>query len=104
MKQLTDEFRERNITTLMNQLIDAKKHNFCNYYIVQKICYIVVELMTQNKDVCKLIQSDDQEIFYLGSQMLFNDYLDQYNELCENPKWEQLVLDTIKNYKYYVVI
>lgn len=104
MKQLTDEFRKRNITTLMNQLIDAKKYNFCNYYVVQKICYIVVELMTQNRDVCKLIQSDDQEIFYLGSQMLFNDYLDQYNELCENPKWEQLVLDTIKNYKYYVVI
>ena len=34
--------------------------------------------------------------------MLFEDYLDQYNRLCENLKWESLVSDTVKNYKYYI--
>ena len=53
------------------------------------------------KDVVKLILSNDNEIFRLGIQMLFEDYLDQYNQLCENPKWESLVSDTIKNYILY---
>jgi hypothetical protein len=34
--------------------------------------------------------------------MLFEDYLDQYNQLWENPRWESLVSDMIKNYKYYI--
>ena len=41
-------------------------------------------------------------MFRLGIQMLFEDYLDQYNQLCENSKWESLVSDIVKNYKYYV--
>lgn len=101
---LEDQSRGYNISTLLNQILDAKKHNFCNIHILEKIQYIVVELMYNKKDVAKLIQSDDNEIFHLGIQMLFEDYLDQYNQLCENPKWESLVSDTIKNYKYYIVI
>lgn len=102
--KLEDQFRDCDISTLLNQILDAKKHNFCNYHILQKIQYVVVELMCNKKDVIKLIQSNDNEIFYLGIQMLFEDYLDQYNQLCENPKWEGLVSDTIKNYKYYVCL
>ena len=82
----------------------AKKHNFCNVHIIEKIQHVVVELMYNKKDVAKLIQSDDNEIFHLGIQMLFEDYLDKYNQLCENPKWESLVSDTIKGYKYYVYL
>lgn len=96
-----DKFRGCDISTLLNQILDAKKHNFCNYFIVEKIQYVVVALMYIKKDVVKLIQSDDNEVFRLGIQILFEDYLDQYNKLCENPKWESLVSDTIKNYKYY---
>lgn len=92
------------VNTLLNQILDAKKHNFCNIHIVEKIRYIVVELMCNKKDIAKLIQSDDNEIFYLGIQMLFEDYLDQYNQLCENTKWESLVSDIIKEYKYYVCL
>ena len=58
--------------------------------------------MYNKKDVAKLIQSDDDEIFRLGTQMLFEDYLDQYNQLCENPKWESLVSDTIRCYIIFV--
>lgn len=101
---IENQFRDYKISTLLNQIIDAKKHNFCNYFIIEKIQYVVVELMNTKKDVAKLIQSDDNEIFYLGIQILFEDYLDQYNKLCENPKWESLVSDTIKNYKYYIEI
>jgi hypothetical protein len=97
-----DHFRGYDISTLLNQILDAKKHNFCNYFIIEKIQYVVVELMYNKKDVAKLIQSDDNEVFRLGIQMLFEDYLDQYNKLCENSKWESLVSDTIKNYKYYI--
>lgn len=100
--KLADEIRGYDISTLLSQILDAKKHNFCNIHILEKIQYIVVELMYNKKDVAKLIQSDDNEIFYLGVQLLFEDYLDQYNRLCENPKWESLVSDTIKNYKYYI--
>lgn len=99
-----DHFIGYDISTLLNQILDAKKHNFCNVYIIEKIQHIVVELMCNKKDIAKLIQSDDTEVFRLGTQMLFEDYLDQYNRLCENPKWESLVSDTIKNYKYYIVI
>ena len=102
--KLEDQFRGYDISTLLNQILDAKKHNFCNMHILEKIRYVVVELMYNKKDVAKLIQSDDNEIFYLGIQMLFEDYLDQYNQLCENPKWESLVSDTVKNYKYYVCL
>ena len=101
---LEDQSRGYNISTLLNQILDAKKHNFCNVHILEKIQYIVTELMYTKKDIAKLIQSDDNEIFRLGTQMLFEDYLDQYNQLCENHKWESLVSDTIKNYKYYIVI
>jgi hypothetical protein len=100
--KLEDQFRGYDISTLLNQILDAKKHNFCNIHIIEKIQYIIVELMYNKKDVAKLIQSDDNEIFRLGIQMLFEDYLDQYNQLCENPKWECLVSDMIKNYKYYI--
>ena len=100
--KIEDRFRGYDILTLLNQILDAKKHNFCNVHIIEKIQYIVVELMYNKKDVAKLIQSDDNEIFRLGIQMLFEDYLDQYNQLCENPKWERLVSDMIKNYKYYI--
>ena len=100
--KLEDRFRGYDISTLLNQILDAKKHNFCNYFIIEKIQHIVVELMYNKKDVAKLIQSDDNEIFRLGIQMLFEDYLDKYNQLCENPKWESLISDTIKNYKYYI--
>ena len=96
-----DKLRGYDITTLLNQILDAKKHNFCNIHILEKIQYIIVELMYNKKDVAKLIQSDDNEIFRLGIQMLFEDYLDQYNQLCENPKWESFVSDTIKNYILY---
>lgn len=102
--KLEDQFRGYDISTLLNQILDAKKHNFCNIHILEKIQYVVVELMYNKKDVAKLIQSDDNEIFRLGIQMLFEDYLDQYNQLCENPKWESLILDTIKTYKYYVYL
>ena len=102
--KLEDDFRGYDITTLLSQILDAKKHNFCNVHILEKIQYIVVELMYTKKDVAKLIQSDDNEIFRLGIQMLFEDYLDQYNQLCENTKWESLVSDIIKEYKYYVCL
>ena len=102
--KLEDQFRDHDISTLLNQILDAKKHNFCNIYILEKIRYVVVELMYNKKDVTKLIQSDDDEIFRLGIQMLFEDYLDQYNQLCENSKWESLVSDTIRCYKYYVCL
>ena len=102
--KLEDKFRGYDIPTLLSQILDAKKHNFCNIHIVEKIRYIVIELMYNKKDVVKLIQSDDNEVFYLGIQMLFEDYLDKYNQLCENPKWESLVSDIIKEYKYYVCL
>jgi hypothetical protein len=100
--KLEDQFRGYDISTLLNQILDAKKHNFCNIYIIEKIRHVVVELMYNKKDIAKLIQSDDNEIFRLGIQLLFEDYLDQYNQLCENSKWECLVSDMIKNYKYYI--
>lgn len=96
-----DRLRDDDIATLLNQILDAKKHNFCNIHILDKIRHVIVELMYNKKDVVKLIISDDNEIFCLGIQMLFEDYLDQYNQLCENPKWESLVSDTIKNYILY---
>ena len=102
--KLEDQFRGYDISTLLNQILDAKKHNFCNTHILERIRYVVVELMYNKKDVVKLIQSDDDEIFRLGIQMLFEDYLDQYNQLCENPRWESLVSNIIKNYKYYVCL
>ena len=97
-----DELRGYDIATLLSQILDAKKHNFCNIHILEKIQYVIAELMCNKKDIAKLIQSDDNEVFRLGIQMLFEDYLDKYNQLCENPKWESLVSDTVKNYKYYV--
>ena len=101
---LKDQFRGYDISTLLNQILDAKKHNFCNLHIIEKIQHIIVELMCNKEDVVKLIQSDDNEVFRLGIQMLFEDYLDQYNQLCENPKWENLVSDTVKSYKYYIYL
>lgn len=97
-----DKFRDCDIATLLNQILDAKKHNFYNSFILEKIRYIVVELMYNKKDITKLIQSDDNEVFCLGIQMLFEDYLDQYNQLCENPNWESLVSNIIKYYKYFI--
>lgn len=99
-----EKFRGFSITTMLRQLTDAKKHNFCNYYIVETINYIVVKLISEQDDkVIKLIQSDDVETFYLGIQMMFKDYLDLYNELCENPRWERLVSDTVRNHKFYTL-
>ena len=102
--KLEDQFRGYDISILLNQILDAKKYNFCNVHILEKIQCVVVKLMYDKKDIIKLIQSDDDEIFRLGIQMLFEDYLDQYNQLCENPKWESLVSDMIKSYKYYVYL
>ena len=82
---LEDQSRGYNISTLLNQILDAKKHNFCNIHILEKIRYVVVELMYNKKDIAKLIQSDDNEIFHLGIQMLFEDYLDQYNQYVKTP-------------------
>lgn len=95
---LKDKFRGCSVESLINQLVDAKKHNFCNLYTIECINYVVIELLYLNKDVVKLIQSNDQEIFYLGVQMLFKDYLNKYNELCENPNWEQIIFNTARYY------
>ena len=43
--KLEDEFRGYDIPTLLSQILDAKKHNFCNIHILEKIRYIVIELM-----------------------------------------------------------
>ena len=102
--KLEDRFRGYDISTLLSQILDAKKHNFCNYFIIEKIQHIVVELMYNKKDIAKLIQSDDNEVFHLGIQMLFEDYLDKYNQFCENPKWYSLVSDIIIGYKYYICL
>ena len=95
---LKDKFRGRSVESLINQLVDAKKHSFCNLYTIESIDYVIAELLHLNKDVIKLIQSDDHEIFFLGVQMLFKDYLNEYNELCENPKWEQIIFNTVRYY------
>lgn len=102
--KLEDKFRGYRIETMLNQLIDAKKYNFCNTFIIEKIRNIVIMLMYNKKDIIELLQSDDNEIFRLGIQMLFEDYLDQYNQLCENPRWESLVLSIIKEYRDYIKI
>ena len=101
---MSDAIRGYDTATLLNQILNTKKHNFCNVHIIEKIRCIVLELMYNKKDIFKLIQSDDNEVFRLGVQMLFEDYLDQYNQLCENPRWESLVSDIIKGYKYYITI
>ena len=100
--KIEDKFRGYTVSTLLSQILDAKKHNFCNVYVIEKIRHVVVELMYTKKDVVKLTRSDDNEIFCLGIQMLFEDYLDQYNQLCENPRWESLISDIIRNYRYYI--
>lgn len=102
--KLEDQVRGYDISTSLNQILDAKKHNFCNIHIVKKIEYVIYKLIFTKEDVVKLIQSDDNEVFRLGIQILFEDYLDQYNQLCENPKWESLVFDTVKYYKDYVCL
>ena len=61
---LKDKFRGCGVESLINQLVDAKKHNFCNLYTIECIDYVIAELLYLNKDIIKLIQSDDHEIFF----------------------------------------
>lgn len=93
-----DILRGYDINVLLGQILDAKKHNLYNSYIVEKIQCVIVKLIYYNRDVIELIQSEDNETFNLGVQLLFKDYLDQYNQLCENSKWNSLISNMIKCY------
>lgn len=89
-----------------NQLIQ----NIIQDYLTNEIAtmrnlqVLIIRLMFENTNLHNMIMSEDDDVSQLAIQMLFEDYLDQYNQLCENPRWESLVSDIIKGYKYYITI
>ena len=91
---VSTDFQEYKIDILLEKLIT---NQFRGQEITDAFIYIVCKVYNDaDEKVKNMLSSPDEEIAYVGEQMLFTDYLDLYNTLTKNQFYKTLLSSIIK--------
>ena len=91
---ISTDFQEDKIDILLEKLITKQFHgqDITNVFI-----YIASKVYNDaDEKVKNMLSSPDEEIAFVGEQMLFTDYLDLYNVLTKNQFYKTLLSSIIK--------
>ena len=88
------DFQEDKINILLEKLITNQFHG---QSITDILIYIVSKLYNDADEKIKnMLLSPDEEVAFVGEQMLFTDYLDLYNVLTKNQFYKTMISSIIK--------
>ena len=91
---VSTDFQEYKIDILLEKLIT---NQFRGQEITDAFIYIACKVYNDaDEKVKNMLSSPDEEIAYVGEQMLFTDYLDLYNTLTKNQFYKTLLSSIIK--------
>lgn len=91
---VSTDFQEHKIDILLEKLITNQFHG---QSITSVFIYIVSKLYNDADEKIKnMLLSPDEEVAFVGEQMLFTDYLDLYNTLTKNQFYKTLLSSIIK--------
>lgn len=88
------DFQEYKIDILLKKLItnQFRRQDITNVFI-----YIASKVYNDaDEKVKNMLSSPDEEVAFVGEQMLFTDYLDLYNVLTKNQFYKTLLSSIIK--------
>ena len=85
------------------QLIQHILQNYLSNEVVtaKNLQVFIIRLISENTNLCGMIDSEDDDISQLAIQMLFNNYLDLYNKLDETGRYEYTLHEYPKLLTYY---
>lgn len=91
---VSTDFQEYKIDILLEKLITNQFHG---QSITDVFIYIASKVYNDaDEKVKNMLSSPDEEIAFVGEQMLFTDYLDLYNVLTKNQFYKTLLSSIIK--------
>lgn len=91
---VSTDFQEYKIDILLEKLIT---NQFRGQEITDAFVYIASKVYNDaDEKVKNMLSSPDEEIAFVGEQMLFTDYLDLYNTLTKNQFYKTLLSSIIK--------
>ena len=91
---VSTDFQEYKIDILLEKLIT---NQFRGQEITDAFIYIACKVYNDaDEKVKNMLSSPDEEIAYVGEQMLFTDYFDLYNTLTKNQFYKTLLSSIIK--------
>lgn len=91
---VSTDFQEYKIDILLEKLIT---NQFRGQEITDAFIYIACKVYNDaDEKVKNMLSSPDEEIAYVGEQMLFTDYLDLYNTLTKNQFYKTILSSIIK--------
>lgn len=87
-------FQEYEVDVLLEKVITKQ---FSGQEITDALIYVATKVYNNaDEKVKNMLSSPDEEIAYVGEQMLFTDYLDLYNTLTKNQFYKTLLSSIIK--------
>jgi hypothetical protein len=91
---ISTDFQEYKIDILLEKLITNQFHG---QSITDVFIYIASKVYNDaDEKVKNMLSSPDEEVAFVGEQMLFTDYLDLYNTLTKNQFYKTLLSSIIK--------
>lgn len=91
---VSTDFQEYKIDILLEKLIT---NQFRGQEITDAFVYIVGKVYNDaDEKVKNMLLSPDEEIAFVGEQLLFTDYLDLYNTLTKNQFYKTILSSIIK--------
>lgn len=91
---VSTNFQEYKIDILLEKLIT---NQFRGQEITDAFVYIVGKVYNDaDEEVKNMLLSPDEEIAFVGEQLLFTDYLDLYNILTKNQFYKTILSSIIK--------
>lgn len=91
---ISTDFQEYKIDILLEKLITNQLHG---QDITDALVYITCKVYNDSDEKVKnMLSSPDEEVAFVGEQMLFTDYLDLYNTLTKNQFYKTLLSSIIK--------
>ena len=91
---VSTDFQEDKINILLEKIIANQFHG---QDIIQVFIYITSKLYNDADEKIKnMLLSPDEEVAFVGEQMLFTDYLDLYNVLTKNQFYKTMISSIIK--------
>lgn len=95
--QINDLFQEHNTKVLLEKITT----NQFSSSDAPNVLFSLVKRLYNNKDIEKImnmISSNDEEVFLLGTQLLFDDYIEWYNVISKNLYIKTMLHQIVKLY------
>lgn len=88
------DFQEDKINVLLEKMIT---NQFTGQDIINSLVYVVTKVYNDaDEKVKNMLLSPDEEVAFVGQQMLFTDYLDLYNTLIKIPFYKTMMSSIFK--------